>query len=478
MAKVFFPERFYRDFDPIHHEIFNLIDNSTSQLIAIAAPRGIGKTSINNLVLPAKSTLFQDKRYIVPVSASATAATMQSENLKYELTNNPEIVARYGDISTSVFSKEQYVVSVGSHETCIMPRGAGQQIRGMLFRNSRPDLIIIDDLEDPEQVQSEEQRRKLKQWFYADLMGCVDRGRKDWKIIYLGTILSENALLEEILEDPDWDSVRLEICDDDFNTKAPNVMSSEEVRALADSYRRKGLIDVFMREYRNLPISKEDAAFKQEYFKYYDEGEANLTRSPYVENLVIVDPAKTAKMESADSAIVCVGFNNQNGGIYVRDIVSGKFHPDELYEQVGDMVKRYNCRVLGVEVTGIGEYISYPIVDYLIRKKIYVEFVALHAKGGKQEKGKIERIRSLVPLYRQGIIFHNKNVTGKLEQQLLSFPRSKLWDVMDALGYLTEMLAIGERYGTATDDEYDVLTDEYADLDDMYGEPLEDFRII
>lgn len=445
-GKVFFPDRFHRPFDPIHDQIFEKIENSDSQHIAIAAPRGIGKTSINNLLLPAKKILFRDAKYIVPVSASATSAEQQAENLKYELTQNDTITKLFGDVSTSNFSKEQWVVDILGEKICVMPRGAGQQIRGLLYRNYRPDLIIVDDLEDPEHIESEEQREKKKRWFYADLMNCIDRGSKDWKIIVLGTILHESSLLSDLLESARWDSVRLEMCDENFKSNAPSMMTDQEIQNLAEAYREDGQIDVFYREYRNLSISTEDAAFQQKYFKYYEPSEIDLDDHSKFETIIIIDPAKTAKFTSADSAIVAVTINLHSHALYVRDISRGKFQQDEFYDEIVRMVRGVRATAVGVEVTGLHEFVTYPIRNALISAGTPVEVIELHARGGGDEKGKVKRIRNLVPFYRKGMVYHNKSCTGVLEQQLLSFPRSKMWDVMDALGYIVEMLERGERY--------------------------------
>ena len=53
-ALTFFPERFYMPFaEEVHGKIFDLIDGP-EQKVAIAAPRGYGKTSIVALALMAK----------------------------------------------------------------------------------------------------------------------------------------------------------------------------------------------------------------------------------------------------------------------------------------------------------------------------------------------------------------------------------------------------------------------------------------
>ena len=267
-ASTFLHERFYRPFDDIHTQIFDIIDDDSIQLAAIAAPRGIGKTSIINLARPAKKIVYDDSPYIVPVSLSATSAVQQSENLKMELLSNEMIVKMFKGFKSDIFSKEQWVAK-NAINTCVMPRGSQQQIRGLLYRNHRPNLIIVDDLEDPEAVDNPDQRKKQKDWFYADLMNCIDAGRNDWRIIVLGTILHEDALLVELLEDKDWESVILSLCDDNLHTNAPNFMDDAAILKLYNRYKRNNKLGIFYREHMNKTVPTEEAKFRQEFFKYY-----------------------------------------------------------------------------------------------------------------------------------------------------------------------------------------------------------------
>jgi hypothetical protein len=74
-------------------------------------------------------------------------------------------------------------------------------------------------------------------------------------------------------------------------------------------------------------------------------------------------------------------------------------------------------------------------------------------------------------------MFHNLVCpkTAALESQLLMFPRSKLWDIMDALAYVIQMLEIGERYFMPEDDLSNP-EDEYKDL--TYDKPVDDWRLM
>ena len=174
-GKVLFPERFHRPFSPLHDEIFKVLDDDSIKLAAIEAPRGWGKTSCVNLAFPARKILFGDARFIVPISCTATQAVMQGENLKRELMSNSMVQELFGSMKSDNFSKDMWVTANG---VAVMPRGSGQQVRGILFGNYRPDLIILDDLEDSESVRNEEQRAKLKEWVYADVLNSIDRAGK------------------------------------------------------------------------------------------------------------------------------------------------------------------------------------------------------------------------------------------------------------------------------------------------------------
>jgi predicted phage terminase large subunit-like protein len=457
-SQSFMPERFSRQFSLLHDQIFKLIDDDSEQRVAIAAPRGFGKTTVCTIAYPAKKIAFQQKKFILPVSATATSAVTQGENLKRELLSNNDFTHVFGPVKSDSFSKDQWVTKNG---VMVMPRGAGQQVRGLLFHQYRPDLIVVDDLDTSEGVQSEEQRQKLKDWFFSDLCNCVDRASKNWKIVVIGTVLHEDSLLVNLLDDPEWTSVRLEICDDSLESNWPDFISTEEIKKLHAGFKERGQLDVFYREYRNIPVSTEDATFKPEYFKYYKETDEDFVKTkPALEGVVIVDPAKTVKLHSADSAIVGFGVDRKGRGIYVRDVVSGKLYPDEMYNEMFAMLKRLNAHTLAIEVTSLNEFIVQPIKNEMQKRGIFVNLIELKARANKAD-----RIAQLVPYYRQGYLFHNESCCQKLESQLIAFPRSRLWDVMDAAAYIIEVLELNLDYFDPPELDDKDIEAEYKDLD-------------
>jgi hypothetical protein len=498
MAKTFFPERFYLPFaDSIHGEIFKLIDGPDN-LVCIAAPRGSGKTSLITLPYLSRHILFGLAPFICYINKSHEAASLQTENLRRELLANPYIRRFFGSVKPKpgldgfeeTFSKKSWV----ARKTLVWPRGARQQVRGVLHKNSRPGIFILDDLEDPEFIANEDYRKKVYEWLYADVMKAVPQVGPEavtYKIIYIDTLKHEDSVLQKLLDSPEWKSVRLEACDDDFNPTAPEFLSKEKIQKEWATYSAAGQSDVFFREMRNIPISTKDASFKDEYFRYYNVGmgdairegvdiqffDHELTHSRNIESVVLVDPAKTAKPESADSAIVGIGIDLQSQRIYIRDIIAGKFLPDALYCEAFDMARRLNARVVGWEVTGIEEFIKQPVQNYMSSHGMYFELQWLRARGGfGEEKGKSMRISALIPYYRQGQVFHNRQCRqiNLLESQLKMFPRSKRWDVMDATAYIVQMLEWGERYMQPQNlPDYE---DDYSKME--YEPPMDGWRVV
>ena len=492
----FFPDTFYAPMNTMHKQIFDLIASGHKK-IAIAAPRGLGKTSIMNIAMATHHIMYRVANFILYISKNGDNAIAQTENLKRELTTNKRIRQIFGPIKTKIigelegldfddsFSKKVWT----AFDTLILPRGRGQQVRGLLYKSKRPDFILIDDLEDADMMESDLYRKKLKQWFYADVVKCVSRFDKNFQFIYIDTLKHEDSLLQELLDSPDWASVRIEACDDDLNPTDPIYMDKEELESEFRSHELNGQLDVFYREFRNLPISTADPVFALENFKRVrdhgdewlvvtlnkktkkyeiDETEAKILKKDLY-MVVLIDPAKTKKLHSADSACVAVGIHRKDQRIVVCEVRAEKYHPDELINNAFEMVRYHNARILGVEVTSLHEWISQPIENEMRVQSIFAQYVELHAVGKKEE-----RVAGLAQYYRRGYIYHALGHEKKLESQLTMFPRPKLWDTADAFAYIVKLMDNLSIYFDPPGDYDDDPESEFDELenDDSYHDKL------
>ena len=503
----FLSENFYSPFSSIHNDMLDLIDIvKPKKQVAMCATRGIGKTTIARAIA-AKAVCYGDANFIVYLSTSATNAEMQTENLKKDLMGE-KIKQCFGHIKAKSpnfdevdesFSKKSFVARTahGEHSTFILPRGSGQQIRGILWKspegkNCRPDLIIVDDLEDSENIENEDQRKKRKIWFFADVMKCFPRIEKNWSVIYIDTLKHEDALMQELLEAPDWDSMIASICDDQYKSRAPNFMDDKELMDEVISHRQKGIMDVFAREYMCMPISREDAAFKSEYFKYYQDNidslvvdtktvdgqkKKEIVLARNIINIVLIDPSKTVKRQNAETGFIVWGVDLSANRFYLRHATGERLHPDEIFDRGIELCQQYGANVMGIETTGSKEFIFYPLCNEIVRRGLGIEPIELTARAGKGEfagvgGGKKMRISSMIGWYRMGLVYHNvAGMIGAYETQLLSFPRGKRVDMIDAAAYIIEMMEKGGRFFYLKDmdnESYEDVEKEYEELEAEY----------
>ena len=171
-----------------------------------------------------------------------------------------------------------------------------------------------------------------------------------------------------------------------------------------------------------------------------------------------------------------LGVNTLTRALFIREVVSEKYFPDELYAEMFAMAHRINAKIIGYEVTGLNEFISFPLKNAMLMAGHIFTLVELKARKGTQGpmSGKIARVSSMAPLYKGGMVYHRIGAMCQpLEAQLMTFPKSKKWDMMDVLGYITELLDSGDLFFTPDEDyanQYEAAEAEMKELEAMQND--------
>jgi hypothetical protein len=496
--RSFMPHLFHKPFARMHLEILAAIDALDEQgypkykKIVIKAPRGSGKTAMMAEGLVSKKMNYELTRFIIYCSATATHGERSGENIKGEMLSNDLMRACFGDISTqssesvrNQFSKTSWVTN---KDVLFMPRGSGQQVRGLRYKQFRPGLIIIDDYEEDDTIDNVEIRNKNDDWLTASLLNVVEMDSLNHQFIYIDTLKHEDAVLARLLERDDWYHMEYSLCDEEYNSLMPEFISTESIKAEVEIARANGKLDIFYREKMGQPVAKENKSFKSEFYKYYNidkdvykDDQVEYAMSDILKRgkyIIIIDPAKSVNPESCESAIVVyLLYKNR---LFFHDVISDKVSPSKLAESVMTLYAKYRPIVVAWETTGLGDYALYPMKTLMVKNSLFFDIYELTAKRGStgefrgRDGGKNERIVSMIPLYEVGYIVHNIKVSDRLEMQQAAFPRSKKRDIIDASGYITELLDKGLIY---FEDYQDLpAIDEYKDLD--YDDNYEDLDVL
>ncbi|MCY9765216.1 hypothetical protein M5X12_32485, partial [Paenibacillus alvei] len=169
---------------------------------ATAASRGHAKSTNFTFKDTVHSVVYEYKHYAIILSDSSDQAEGFLTDIKTELEDNPAIIEDFGSLKGNVWKGSVLVTSTDIKVEAI---GSGKKIRGRRHRNWRPDLIVLDDIENDENVYTPEQRKKLESWFYKAVSKAGDTYTD---IVYIGTILHYDSLLSKIMKNPEYHSVK------------------------------------------------------------------------------------------------------------------------------------------------------------------------------------------------------------------------------------------------------------------------------
>lgn len=430
---------------------------------AVAAPRGHAKSTNLTFKGTMHSTLYGYKHYpIIIISDSSEQAEGFLDNIRVEFEENTAILEDFGPLAGSVWRGNVLVTKTNIKIEAI---GSGKKIRGRKHRNWRPDLIILDDVENDENVRTPEQRSKLKNWFDK----AVSKSGDDYTdIVYIGTLLHYDSLLAKTLTNPayrsikykaviqfsqaddlwqQWESIFTDLSNDDREADALAFFQAHKAAMLEGtqvlweeklSYYDLMVMRVsegeasFNSEEQNEPINPDDCLFMEEWFEYYNEAEINF-RDPVFDFFGFIDPSLGKTKRSDFSAIVTLAKHKGSGYMYVVDADIERRHPDRI---IADVLAKerwlrasfgHGYRKLGAETNQFQWFLKEELAKASAKAGLYLPIEEV-----QQTSDKVMRIQTLQPDVKNKYIKFNRRHKRLLEQ-LTQFPMGAHDDGPDAL---------------------------------------------
>ena len=416
--------------------------------LCLMLPRGMSKTTLCNAATVMRA-VYQESKYIVPISNTATHSETQLGNICNEFTSNAALIEVFGQLKPERSSDLKWTDSFAqlTNGVTLAAKGRGAQVRGQNVNSNRPDWLLVDDLEDKESVETTNQRAKTSAWFYGDLLPALPQIEGDGRCIVIGTLLHTESLLMTLKEDPEWTFIKFSWLDANGQPVWPEVMPLERLEKLKGSFALSGNLSVFYLEYMSELINEETQKFKRDFFKY------GQLENPLATALVI-DPAisEDAKADLCAFAVVSM---MENGRLWVREAFGKRgMPPHEQVDTYFQLQKQYSTNRNGVESIAYQAALVHLMREEMFRRGQYFEITKItHGRNKKNER--VEGI--LQPRFANGyIIFAGQ--FPELERQLLDWPRGKK-DIPDALAMAVALL---DPYAAAAaDPEVDLAAPEY-----------------
>lgn len=449
---------------------------------AVEAPRGHAKSTNFTFKDSLHAACYGYKHYIIILSDSSEQAEGFLTDIKTELEENAAIREDFGEMQGVVWRSAVILLASG---TKIEALGAGKKIRGRRHKQWRPDLILCDDLENDENVNTPEQRKKLRDWFYKAVSKAGDTYTD---IVYIGTLLHFDALLANVAKNPSYKTAKYrgvisyadntELWDawERIFTDLGNDARQEEAKAFFEANREEMLVGAsvlweeklsyyelmvirisegessFNSEIQNDPIDPESCAFQEEWFDYWDDDGKTIPDFSDPRYLFIGanDPSLGKNKKSDTSSIFAIAKDLQTGYLYVLIADIAKRKPDQIITDAIENSRRlrreYNRPYyqFGVETVQFQYYFAEVMRQKSAEIGEYLPIVEINSTQNKDA-----RIQSLQPFVKNGYLKFSRKHKALLKQ-MTEYPMGKNDDGPDGL-QMAVKLALDVKIGRSVD---------------------------
>lgn len=414
--------------------------------VAFEAFRESGKTeyAIRTNLLHALTFPTFGREYILLINSTRTIAEGRLKAIEREFTENRPMRWAVDDIveqSGRAF-EVWYKGDMKEHKVRIETYGRGTAVRGANWGGRRPDLIICDDIQDFEDLESETQPDKDWQWFLSDVMDLGQRSR----IFMIGNNLGEKCIMERVIgnrSNLNFEGYVIPICREEiaegveygelFDPAWPAKYTIEDIREERERYRQMEQLDIWYRNKMCKTVSPDSQMFKRKHFKYYDPREVN-TRDMNV--YMVFDPASSERETADRSAIITVGVDAY-GHWTILDLWAARVKPSESFDMLFRLVSKWSPICVGYEKVQYQAAVEDFLNNEMPRRGIRFNVVPLDAARKKE----LRISTALQPRYVQGMIWHPMQApwVETLEDELLAFPHGAHDDTIDALAYIEQI---------------------------------------
>lgn len=422
-------------------KLYEKVKKGTDQNIDIEVQPQIGKSTTASELFPAW-VLGKEAWPVIVASYGASLAEQKSSNCRdYVSCEAYQMIFPTVKLNPETAAKDFWKTTKGGSYRAV---GVGGGLTGMAGK-----ILIADDLfKDAADAGSETMRESTWKWFMTVFLSrkqdpsavCLVNTR--WHIDDVAGRVEKNFLADRDAEkdtkDYDqWEFLRFpafamedEYIEGVLFRKVGEVLCPERFSHDSMVRRRNATaVHEWSALYMQTPILKENAKFRDEWFRYYDQADIKTKELNWY---IFIDPASSKKKGADNTVIRAIGKERATGYWYFGDEIAGHLDPGQTVDAVFLMVKQYPGSKVWIEGVAYQRTLEYWVREKQRKDQVYFTVELLERK---QVQSKEDRIEGLIPLYKNGLIFHRPGADKDYEMELLAFPMGNHDDRIDAVSF-------------------------------------------
>jgi predicted phage terminase large subunit-like protein len=417
-CRTYLPHYFSHAPASFHYELVRFMEDRGEVVTpaVVAAPREFAKSTVCSFGYVLHQICYSKRHFIIIGSDTEDLSSDLTGYLYMELLYNERLQQDFGELVRANKPVDDFTTANGVR---VKARGRGQRLRGLKHRQWRPDLIILDDLENDVNVRNPEVVSQILDWVQSAVYPALEA---NGTLMIIGTILRSRSALHLMLTSPEepYCHFRRRV----FRAFKEDGTSLWEARHPTERLNmQKQLMGTvaFNREKMNepTPIS---GMFEERWIRYYHP-DSLKDRALMV--VGFFDPSLESGGSADYKAVVSVGYCQQEMVFYVLDAFIQKTTLEQTLRAVFNRHRERAYHLLGVE-------------DNLFQRLLLKEFdqmarelgVFLPIKGVTHRLAKETRVAVLSPMLERGRVrfIRGHSDQEKLIEQLLYFPSRTLHD--------------------------------------------------
>lgn len=396
-----------------HRDAWELYAGKHPQCMVIAPREHAKSTSLTTVYILAE-VLFRTSDYVILLGSTEEFAAEQLGNIADELRSNDDIIREFGIDRFLIDSRTDITVQcIDGHTFRILCRGAEQRVRGRLWKGKRPNLLVGDDMEDDEQVENADRRRKFRRWFFRAAKQAL--GRYGRTRVH-GTVLHDDSLLSQLRKNPSWKHLYLKAhaAFDDFSEILwPEQWPESRLRERRQEFIDAGDAAGYSQEFLNDPLDSSEAFLKREDFRRMEDWDYETAK-------VVCAAADFAvsKADRANRTSFTIGGKDVDNLLHFLDQRVGRWDPVEWMEIMFAIQERWNPEVFWVE-----DGVIWKSMKGMIYREMQIRDIRINIEPVLPVKDKATRGRSLQRRMRAGQCRFDKRADWYpgMESELLRF---------------------------------------------------------
>lgn len=411
---------------------------------ALAAPRSMGKSTWWFLFIPMWAGACGYRKFVAAFADAKDQAVGHLATFKAELDNNELLRYDFPEFTTparratGVLEADRVDLYIAKSRFAFAARGADSKLLGLKIGHTRPDMLILDDVEGDESTYSVEKSVKRLRTIQDAILPLNERAA----VVLTGTVTMADSIVHQTVKAATSKEPAKWIAEEKFSCHHHRPIEVKDDGTEVSIWPEKWPLDYlqsirhtrsYAKNFDNQPMAADGNYWVPELLRY---GKLDVTNI----RLLSIDPHVKRGKATDFTGMSVVRYSTPYDMFDIRWSLQTKARGKELQKLALQVVEKYDITAILIETNQGGD--MWTDEDHVFDPKAFpCKILTVHQKESKEI-----RASRAVAEYECDRVLMAKNMDD-LVTQMLAFPNVRHDDLVDSVS--SAIIEVRQRVGAA-----------------------------